>query len=498
MPPIRLRHLPTACGGKGSDELLRGAKELQRRFRVLRFRAQQREVRERREAGGFAQGDLRFGEGVVAAADQGLQQRMFRMMRLQQHRSDAFGAARAAGDLHQQLREFFAGAEIGGEQAFVDADHADQREVRQVVAFRQHLRADEDAGARSEFGEMLLQRVAAAGVAAVDAQHRHVGEFFRQQFLDALGARTLWLQREAGAIRTRHRCGGTRAAVVALQAAAVRVHGHRSVAAPALRAPAAIVAEQGGRVAAAVLEHEHLPAGIERGADRVQHLVRQPGLQRTFAHVEHAHRRRLRFARALVQAQVFESPAARVVQRFQRGRGAAEHDRHAELARTHQGEIAGVVADAVLLLVAGVVLLVDDDQARVRQWREHRRTRADDDARFATPGRGPGLGALVVVESRVHRMHRHAEARAETREQLRGQADFRHQHQRLLAAGEAVGNRIEVDLGLAAAGDAIEQQSRETLRRAYRIGGGLLFGVEHERFFLPPRGGGCPQSLPRT
>ena len=49
--------------------------------------------------------------------------------------------ARASGDLDQQLREFFARAEIRGKQAFVDADHRDEREVRQVVSLRQHLRA---------------------------------------------------------------------------------------------------------------------------------------------------------------------------------------------------------------------------------------------------------------------------------------------------------------------------------------------------------------------
>jgi len=300
---------------------------------------------------------------------------------------------------------------------------------------------------------------------------------FREQFLDAFGAAALRLQRKAGAIGAGRWCGLAETAVVALQATAMRVHGHRPVAATALRAPAAIVAEQGGRVAATVAEQQHLAAGIECGAHRRQQFRREPGLQRALAHVEHAYRRRLRLARALVQAQVFESPALRVVQRFQRRRRTAEHDRHAEFARAHQREIAGVVADAVLLLVAGVVFLVDHDQARVRQRREHRRTRADDDPRFAAPRRRPRGRTLAVVEPRMQRMHGHAEARAETPEELRREADFRHQHQRLPAARQAVGNRIEVDLGLAAASDAVEQEGRETFGAADRVGRRLLFLV---------------------
>src|SRR3546814_3873144 len=74
-------------------------------------------------------------------------------------------------------------------------------------------------------------------------------------------------------------------------------------------------------------------------------------------------------------------------------------------------------------------------------------------------------------------LHRHAQARAEARQQLRGQADLRHQHQRLPAARQAVGDRVQVDLGLAAAGDAVEQQRGEAVDVAQRRDRGGLLGV---------------------
>ena len=54
----------------------------------------------------------------------------------------------------------------------------------------------------------------------------------------------------------------------------------------------------------------------------------------------------------------------------------------ARCARQHR-EIARRIAKPFLLLVGGIVLLVDDDQAESRQRGEHRRTRADHDARLA-------------------------------------------------------------------------------------------------------------------
>jgi hypothetical protein len=80
----------------------------------------------------------------------------------------------------------------------------------------------------------------------------------------------------------------------------------------------------------------------------------------------------------------------------------------------------------------------------------------------------------------MQRVHRYAEALAETRQRLRGQADLRDQYQRLPAARQAVGDGVQVDLGLAAAGDAIEQERGEAVGGADGVGGDALFVVEEE------------------
>jgi hypothetical protein len=167
-----------------------------------------------------------------------------------------------------------------------------------------------------------------------------------------------------------------------------------------------------------------------------------------------------------------------VVQGLQRGRGTAQQHRHVERLAAHQGEVAGVVADAVLLLVAAVVLLVDHDQPGLGQRHEHRRARADDHPGLAAPGGGPDPGALAVGQTRVQRVHRHAEAAAEALQGLRGQADLGHQHQRLLPRRQAIGDGVQVDLGLAAAGDAVEQRGREAAARAQAVPRGVLFFVQ--------------------
>ena len=70
-------------------------------------------------------------------------------------------------------------------------------------------------------------------------------------------------------------------------------------------------------------------------------------------------------------------------------------------------------------------------------------------------------------------MHGDAEAATEACQGLRGQADFRHQHQRLPALRQAMDDRLQVDLGLAAAGHAIQQERLEAVGgsdRGHRLG----------------------------
>ena len=111
-----------------------------------------------------------FGKGVIPFIQQGLQQRMFRVVRLQYHFALLPGAAGTPGNLRVELGEAFCRPEICGEQRAVNVQQRHQGDVREMVAFSQHLRADQDSRAAAmHFCQMLLQRAFAAGSVAIDA-----------------------------------------------------------------------------------------------------------------------------------------------------------------------------------------------------------------------------------------------------------------------------------------------------------------------------------------
>ena len=104
------------------------------------------------------------------------------------------------------------------------------------------------------------------------------------------------------------------------------------------------------------------------------------------------------------------------------------------------------------------MLLVDADQAEVRHRREDGRAGADDDRRLAGDDPLALVAPLGVGQARVQHGDAVAEARLEAAERLRRQRDLRHEHDRAAAARERGRAGLEVDLRLAAAGRAGEEQ----------------------------------------
>ena len=150
---------------------------------------------------------------------------------------------------------------------------------------------------------------------------------------------------------------------------------------------------------------------------------------------------------------------------LQRRRGGAEDDDSVVELGAHDRDVAAMVARSFLLLVAGVVLLVDEDEAEVDHGREDGGARADDNAGFAAADAVPLLGALVGRQAGVQQ----GDLRAEGGEHLaghgRGEADLRHQQQRGLAGVERALHGGEVDAGFAGAGDAVEEDGPEATLR---------------------------------
>jgi len=141
-------------------------------------------------------------------------------------------------------------------------------------------------------------------------------------------------------------------------------------------------------------------------------------------------------------------------------RRAAEH-RHGAFEhcalRRHRSR---VVARIRFLFVGRVVFLVDADHAEARNGREHSRPCADDDRRFAARDADTLVATLGLRQGRVQNRDAITEAGAEAPERLRSERDLRHEDDCAPSAFEGGRTGLEVDLRLAAAGDAVQQEGR--------------------------------------
>jgi len=104
------------------------------------------------------------------------------------------------------------------------------------------------------------------------------------------------------------------------------------------------------------------------------------------------------------------------------------------------------------------MLLVDDDQARFRQGSEDGQARAGNDSRGAAQGCPPVPVARGFPEFAMETdQPGSGKTRHHPRLELWRQVDLRHQQQRLPSGSEGTLDQAQIDLGLAAAGDAMQQ-----------------------------------------
>src|ERR1700720_4595085 len=150
---------------------------------------------------------------------------------------------------------------------------------------------------------------------------------------------------------------------------------------------------------------------------------------------------------------------------FEGRRGAAEDNGHAAQLRPKNGNISRVIADSVLLFERGIVFLVDDDQSEARQGREHGQTGSDEKL-YLSPCRGkPASPALESSEPTVQRANTKGGQRGrDTLFELRRQIDLRYQQERLPARVDHPCGSGQVNLGLAAPGNSLQQRWPECQR----------------------------------
>ena len=175
------------------------------------------------------------------------------------------------------------------------------------------------------------------------------------------------------------------------------------------------------------------------------------------AQVDRLDMRHVLTAEARRQRHALVAALARIDLGLDRWRGRRQHDRDLCDMRAHHRHVAGMIVRAVVLLVGLVVLFIDDDQAEIGIGQKQRRARADHDRRLAGRDRRPVARAGARRQFGMPFQRTHAKTLREAIEKLAGQRDLRHQDQRLLAAADRFGNRLEIDFSLARAGDAVEQ-----------------------------------------
>ena len=136
-------------------------------------------------------------------------------------------------------------------------------------------------------------------------------------------------------------------------------------------------------------------------------------------------------------------------------------------------DVAGMIFRRLIGFEGALVLLVDDDQSYMVKRGEDGGTRADDDARRSFGDALPGVDALPRRKPGVDEGDAAVgKARGEAADGLRGERDLGHQHEDGLAVGKHLLHEFQNDVGLAAAGDAVQQR-----------GAGFIVAVEGGQFF---------------
>src|SRR6185436_11621338 len=103
------------------------------------------------------------------------------------------------------------------------------------------------------------------------------------------------------------------------------------------------------------------------------------------------------------------------------------------VSRTHDRDLARMIARRLALLVAALVLLVDDDRAEIPERREDRGPRSHRNAFLPTTQGEPGVVPLPIAERRVQHGDHVAEHESEAIHGLWRERDLRHEHDRGLA-----------------------------------------------------------------
>src|SRR5204863_6681730 len=148
---------------------------------------------------------------------------------------------------------------------------------------------------------------------------------------------------------------------------------------------------------------------------------------------------------------------------------------------------AAVIAGALVLLVRGVVLFVDDNHADAFERCEHGRPRADHDVDFSAADALPLVVAFAGGKAAVLNRHTIAELLTKNGGECRRQRNFGYEDQGLATLMADRRGETEIDFGFTAAGHAVKEGDVKTASVCERVEpceGGCLLGGQ---FSTPTR-----------
>ena len=377
-------------------------------------------------------------------------------------------AAGAPRDLTEQLEGPLARAEVGEVDPHVGVDHPHEGDVGEVETLGDHLRAEQhvDFATADAIEDRGVRPLAGRGV-HVHARDPRRGKPFHEQSLHLLRAEPALTFHGRTAVAAGAPRRFLMQAVMTDEALGGAMIGERDRAVGATRhVPVGALDER--RVATPVEQEDALLPPREPFAETAfelgrYHLAARPlvgrGRAQLLPQVEDAHLRQPTAAHTLRQREQGEPPILRVLPALEARRRTAQHAARARLARADECDVAGVVAWRLRLLVARLVLFVDDDRTEVRERCEDRRPRADRDPLLAASQGAPRIEPLAVAQSRVEDRDLVTEHRPEAIDSLRRERDLRDENDRALAVpAHDLLEDLQVHERLAAPGDAVQQE----------------------------------------
>jgi len=259
------------CARNAASRLARRSEETINRIATRRFGGEQRKARERRKHCRFPFRKQAFREAFVIMGDERSRERMRREVRLHDDFAGEIGAPRAARYLEQQRREALGRAEITAVERVVGAEHADERQPREVVTLGEHLRADQDIDlARVDALAHVGKGALAPRAVAIDALDARLRKALGERSLEPLRAVADGNEVHVAAVGTAAREPVGVTAMVTAQIRRLAMHDEPRAAARTSRLPAAGGAQERDREAAPVDENERLLAAREAGGDRFE------------------------------------------------------------------------------------------------------------------------------------------------------------------------------------------------------------------------------------